>query len=111
MGSTGDRRPLLVVVGSGGVGKTTVAAALGLKSACEGRDTLVMTFDPSARLKDALGVGEAARDRVPAYLETDSERNIRFYEREGFSVRDEISVLGVRVWLMERAPADLRANN
>lgn len=55
--------PLLVVVGSGGVGKTTIAAALGLEAAREGDDTLVMTFDPSMRLKDALGVGEAARDR------------------------------------------------
>ncbi len=55
--------PLLVVVGSGGVGKTTLAAALGVQSARRGRDTLVMTFDPSLRLKDALGVGEEARDR------------------------------------------------
>lgn len=54
--------PLLVVVGSGGVGKTTLAAALGIQSARRGRDTLVMTFDPSLRLKDALGVGEEARD-------------------------------------------------
>ena len=56
-------RPLVVVVGSGGVGKTTVAASLGLLSAREGKKTLVMTFDPSHRLKDTLGVGEAARDR------------------------------------------------
>lgn len=48
---------LLIVVGSGGVGKTTLAAALGLASARAGYDTLVMTFDPSLRLKDALGVG------------------------------------------------------
>ncbi|HXY68750.1 MAG TPA: ArsA-related P-loop ATPase [Gemmatimonadales bacterium] len=54
-------RPLVVVVGGGGVGKTTFAAALGLASAREGTDTLVMTFDPSERLKDALGVGAAAR--------------------------------------------------
>jgi len=61
--------PLLVVVGSGGVGKTTLAAAMGLVSAEAGLDTLVMTFDPSLRLKDALGVGDAARGeevRVPA---------------------------------------------
>lgn len=58
-----DASPLLVVVGSGGVGKTTLAAALGIQSARRGRDTLVMTFDPSLRLKDALGVGEEARDR------------------------------------------------
>jgi len=54
---------LRVVVGSGGVGKTTLAAALGLTSAREGRDTLVITFDPSLRLKDTLGVGDEARDR------------------------------------------------
>lgn len=54
---------LTVVVGSGGVGKTTIAAALGLQHAREGRDSLVMTFDPSLRLKDALGVGEDALDR------------------------------------------------
>lgn len=54
--------PILVCIGSGGVGKTTLAAALGLVSARAGHDTLVMTFDPSLRLKDALGVGDAARD-------------------------------------------------
>ena len=58
-----EASPLLVVVGAGGVGKTTLAAALGLTSALDGRDTLVMTFDPSLRLKDALGVGEEARER------------------------------------------------
>jgi anion-transporting ArsA/GET3 family ATPase len=55
--------PLTIVVGSGGVGKTTLAAALGLHAAAGGNDTLVMTFDPSRRLKDALGVGEAAAGR------------------------------------------------
>lgn len=60
---TGTGRSLLVVVGSGGVGKTTLAAALGMVSARAGRDTLVMTFDPSLRLKDALGVGQEAKLR------------------------------------------------
>ena len=55
-------RKLLVVVGAGGVGKTTLAASLGLCSAREGANTLVMTFDPSLRLKDALGVGQSATD-------------------------------------------------
>jgi anion-transporting ArsA/GET3 family ATPase len=57
------KQPLIIVVGSGGVGKTTLAASLGVLSAREGRDTLVMTFDPSMRLKQTLGVGEEARLR------------------------------------------------
>ncbi len=58
-----DQR-LLVVVGAGGGGKTTLAAGLGLHSARAGARTLVMTFDPSLRLKDALGVGDSARDKA-----------------------------------------------
>jgi len=53
---------LIVVVGGGGVGKTTLAAALALGSARQGHRTLVMTIDPSQRLKDALGVAQEARD-------------------------------------------------
>lgn len=65
-----DRHPLVVVVGSGGVGKTTLAAAMGVLSARAGRDTLVMTFDPSLRLKDALGVGEEAKlHEIPVPLD------------------------------------------
>lgn len=63
--------PLLVVVGSGGVGKTTLAAAMGLVSAASGIDSLVMTFDPSLRLKDALGVGQEARDQ-PVQVASDT---------------------------------------
>jgi anion-transporting ArsA/GET3 family ATPase len=57
-----DEHPLIIFVGAGGVGKTTLAAALGVTSARAGRDTLVMTFDPSLRLKDALGVGQEAKE-------------------------------------------------
>ena len=65
-----DQHPLLIFVGSGGVGKTTLAAAAGVLAAQAGRDTLVMTFDPSLRLKDALGVGEEAREHeVPVALD------------------------------------------
>ncbi len=66
--------PLLIFVGAGGVGKTTLAAATGVAAARSGRDTLVMTFDPSMRLKDALGVGEAAREsEVRVDLEASGE--------------------------------------
>jgi anion-transporting ArsA/GET3 family ATPase len=50
-------RRVLVCVGSGGVGKTTVAAALGLKAALEGKRVLVCTIDPARRLADAMGLG------------------------------------------------------
>ena len=62
-GALVDDASLVIVVGGGGVGKTTMAAALGLEAARAGQRSLVMTFDPSLRLKDTLGVGEAARDR------------------------------------------------
>lgn len=47
---------LLVCVGSGGVGKTTLAAALALRAALEGRRVLVLTIDPARRLADSLGL-------------------------------------------------------
>lgn len=47
---------LVVCVGPGGVGKTTVSAALALAAAKAGRKTLVLTIDPARRLADALGL-------------------------------------------------------
>jgi ribosomal protein S18 acetylase RimI-like enzyme len=44
-------------------------------------------------------------DATPAYLETDAAGNIRFYERSGFDVVEEIRVLGVRIWTMRRPSA------
>lgn len=49
-------RRILIVCGSGGVGKTTVAAALGLEAARAGRRVLVCTIDPSRRLATSLGL-------------------------------------------------------
>lgn len=51
-----SQRSLLVCVGPGGVGKTTVAAALGVRAASQGKKTLVLTIDPARRLADALGL-------------------------------------------------------
>lgn len=48
--------PIVLFVGSGGVGKTTLAAATAVASARSGTPTLVMTFDPSHRLRQALGI-------------------------------------------------------
>ena len=49
-------RRILVVCGSGGVGKTTTAAALGLRAGLMGRRVLVCTIDPSRRLATSLGL-------------------------------------------------------
>ena len=47
---------VVVCCGTGGVGKTTTAAALGLQAAALGRRAVVVTIDPAKRLADALGV-------------------------------------------------------
>ena len=49
-------RRILVCVGSGGVGKTTTAAALALAAARRGKRTLVLTIDPARRLANSLGL-------------------------------------------------------
>jgi anion-transporting ArsA/GET3 family ATPase len=58
-------RRILVVVGSGGVGKTTTAAALGLLAARLGRKTLVMTIDPARRLATSLGLESLDHEHRP----------------------------------------------
>ena len=61
-------KEMVLVLGSGGVGKTTVAAALGLAAAVhQGGKVLVLTVDPARRLADALGVGALGNtaSRVP----------------------------------------------
>jgi anion-transporting ArsA/GET3 family ATPase len=54
---------VVVCCGAGGVGKTTVSAAMALAAARAGRRVLVITIDPSRRLAETLGVD---RDLVEA---------------------------------------------
>ena len=49
---------IIVCCGSGGVGKTTTAAALGLRAAERGRRVVVLTIDPARRLAQSLGLSE-----------------------------------------------------
>src|SRR5258708_17556719 len=52
-----DRRTRVIVCcGSGGVGKTTTAAALGLRAAERGRHVVVLTVDPPRRLAQSIGL-------------------------------------------------------
>ncbi|GAA0819542.1 ArsA family ATPase [Streptosporangium amethystogenes subsp. fukuiense] len=49
---------IVVCCGSGGVGKTTTAAALGLRAAERGRSAVVLTVDPARRLAQSMGLTE-----------------------------------------------------
>ncbi len=55
---------IIVCCGSGGVGKTTTAAAVGVRAAESGRHVVVLTIDPARRLAQSLGLTEL--DNTPA---------------------------------------------
>ena len=56
---------IIVCCGSGGVGKTTSAAALALAAARTGRQVVLITIDPAKRLADALGLKGLTNDPSP----------------------------------------------
>ncbi|MDQ1373962.1 MAG: hypothetical protein QOJ09_1300, partial [Actinomycetota bacterium] len=68
LGALADRR-IVVCCGSGGVGKTTTAAALALEGARRGKRACVVTIDPAKRLADALGLDELTNE--PSRIEGD----------------------------------------
>ncbi|MFB0627948.1 ArsA family ATPase [Streptomyces sp. AB3(2024)] len=47
---------IIVCCGAGGVGKTTTAAALGVRAAERGRKVVVLTIDPARRLAQSMGI-------------------------------------------------------
>jgi len=55
---TDPRTRIVVCCGAGGVGKTTTAAALGVRAADLGRNVVVLTIDPARRLANSLGLDE-----------------------------------------------------
>ncbi|MGC4122663.1 MAG: ArsA-related P-loop ATPase [Myxococcales bacterium] len=59
-----DQAPLVVCLGPGGVGKTTLSAVLALRQAAVGKRSLVLTIDPARRLADALGLAGLTNDAV-----------------------------------------------
>ncbi|WP_413813002.1 ArsA family ATPase [Streptomyces sp. OE57] len=58
---------IVVCCGSGGVGKTTTAAALGVRAAERGRKAVVLTIDPARRLAQSMGID--ALDNIPRRVE------------------------------------------
>jgi anion-transporting ArsA/GET3 family ATPase len=63
-----EDRHVLVCCGTGGVGKTTTAAALALEGARRGRRVAVITIDPARRLADTLGLAGAHDHEVDRAL-------------------------------------------
>jgi GNAT superfamily N-acetyltransferase len=67
-----------------------------------------LAVDPAYRRQGiARRMGEAALRHLttqpaPAYLETDTEDNVELYQRFGFRVTGEQTVLGIRNWFMQR---------
>jgi anion-transporting ArsA/GET3 family ATPase len=78
-------REMVLIGGSGGVGKTTIAAAMGIAAAQrqKGR-VLVLTVDPARRLATALGLEEFGNTPVRIMP--------RHFKRAGVSVRGELHV-------------------
>jgi len=72
---------ITILLGTGGVGKTTVAAALALAGASANLKTAVITVDPSERLRDALGLahlgGEPTRIGARQLSAAGLDRNLQ----------------------------------
>ena len=66
-----DTKKVLLCVGTGGVGKTTLSAALGVAAALRGRRVLVLTVDPARRLANALGLQAFDEQVQRIYLPSD----------------------------------------
>lgn len=65
-----DSHRIVVTVGSGGVGKTTSAAAIAVYAASQGRRVLCLTIDPARRLANSLGLAQmtTSEQAVPSAL-------------------------------------------
>jgi len=79
-----DRRTV-VCVGAGGVGKTTVAAAIALSFARSGKRVLCITIDPAKRLADSLGLGAMTSEEQLVAADK--------FARAGISVPGSLTVL------------------
>src|SRR6185295_19100789 len=68
-----EGKRMVICAGSGGVGKTTTAAAVALGLAEQGRKVAVVTIDPARRLANALGLDELDNEPRKVDLELDGE--------------------------------------
>lgn len=76
---------VVVCVGSGGVGKTTTAAALAIHAAMAGRRVLCLTIDPAKRLANSLGLDEMTTEVQPV--------SAGLFERAGLPLSGALSAM------------------
>ncbi|UQA58019.1 ArsA family ATPase [Polyangium aurulentum] len=80
-----ETRRVILVVGVGGVGKTTTTAALGLAAARRGKRVLCLTIDPARRLAQSLGIEE---------MKTEAQTiDPALFEAAGVPVRGSMTVM------------------
>jgi anion-transporting ArsA/GET3 family ATPase len=77
-----EDRKICICAGSGGVGKTTTAAALAVGLAARGKRVAVLTIDPAKRLADSLGLDELVNE--PRRVDP------RLFEEAGIEMRGEL---------------------
>jgi anion-transporting ArsA/GET3 family ATPase len=80
-----DGKRIVVCAGAGGVGKTTVAAAIALGFAQLGKRVLCITIDPAKRLADSLGIG--------AMVSEEQAVSPELYANAGLNVPGSLTVL------------------
>src|SRR3954470_6870290 len=68
-----EGKRMVICAGSGGVGKTTTAAAVALGLAERGAKVAVVTIDPARRLANALGLDSLSNEPTRVALEADGE--------------------------------------
>ncbi|HEX8648150.1 MAG TPA: ArsA-related P-loop ATPase [Thermoleophilaceae bacterium] len=97
-----DGKHVCICAGSGGVGKTTTAAAVAMGMASRGLRVAVLTIDPARRLANSLGLSELGNEptRIDASL----------FEEQGLEMRGELWAMMLdakRTWdelIVKRAP-------
>ncbi|MHB1537387.1 MAG: ArsA family ATPase [Solirubrobacteraceae bacterium] len=97
---------IYVCVGPGGVGKTTVSAALGLALARQGERVAVVTIDPARRLATALGLRQLGGDPHMVHREQPPRTGV---ERHGELWAMTLDVKRTLDKLIERLAPDERA--
>ena len=78
-------KEVIVCAGSGGVGKTTTAAAIALRAAIDGKRAVVLTIDPAKRLASSLGLKELSNDAARV--------STRKFESAGLDAHGELHAL------------------